>query len=80
MSSCVSFDANGFLVQSPTCDFVLLTQEEFTLLSTENFFTVMDSYFKFDSALSVQIVGLFLVTFVASHGLGRLVRTMGKHS
>lgn len=80
MSSCVSFDANGFLVQSPTCDFVLLTQEEFTLLSTENFFVVMDSYFKFDSELSVQIIGLFLVTFVASHGLGRLVRTMGKHS
>lgn len=79
MSNCVSFDANGFLVQSPSCDFVLLTQQEYTALSTENIPLLMDTYFKLDSILTGQIVGAFLVTFVVGHGLGRLVRIMGKH-
>lgn len=79
MSNCVSFDANGFLVQSPSCDFVLLTQQEYTALSTENIPLLMDTYFKLDPILTGQIVGAFLVTFVVGHGLGRLVRIMGKH-
>ena len=80
MSQCVAFDVNGYLVQSVNCDFVLVTQQEYMSLNAENLLTLLDLYFKFDSDLSVQIIGFFLVTFVAGHGLGRVVRTMGKHS
>jgi hypothetical protein len=80
MSQCVAFDANGFLVESTLCDYVLVTQSEYSGLNAENLLTLLDSYFKFDASLSAQIIGLFLVTFVVSHGLGRLVRIMGKHS
>lgn len=78
--NCVAFDANGYLVQSQNCEYVLLTQTEYTALSTENFLAVMDSYFKFDPVLSGQIIGTFFVTFIVAHGLGRVVRTLGKHS
>ena len=80
MSQCVSIDNSGFLVQSNVCDFVLVTQDEYMSLNSENLLTLLDSYFKFDAVISAQIIGLFLVTFVVSHGLGRLVRIMGKHS
>ncbi len=80
MSECVSFDVNGYLIQSTSCDFVLVTQTEYMSLNSDNLLTLLDSYFKFDASLSAQIIGLFLVTFVVSHGLGRLVRIMGKHS
>lgn len=76
---CVAFDANGYLVQSQNCDYVLLTQTEYTALSVENIPSLMDTYFKLDPVLTGQIVGAFLVTFVVGHGLGRLVRIMGKH-
>lgn len=79
MSQCVAFDTNGYLVQSPNCEYVLLTQTEYTALSTENITSLMDTYFKLDPILTGQIVGAFLVTFVVGHGLGRLVRIMGKH-
>ncbi len=80
MSQCVGIDSSGFLVQSTNCDYVLLTQAEFTALNVENFLAALDSYFVFDSTLASQIIGSFLVTFVVSHGLGRVVRIMGKNS
>ena len=80
MSQCVSATIEGYLVQSQVCDYVMLTQDEYTALSIDSIVPLIKMYFEFDVALAGQLSGLFCLTFFSGHALGRIVRTMGKHS
>lgn len=80
MSQCVAINEAGYLVQSQICDFVLMTQAEYTAISTESILALIKLYFEFDLALAGQLSAAFCLTFFSGHALGRLTRTMGKHS
>lgn len=80
MSQCVAINEAGYLVHSTVCDFVLMTEQEYSAFSTENILSLIKLYFEFDVALCGQLSGLFCLTWFSGHALGRIVRTMGKHS
>ena len=60
------------------CDFVMVTQAEFAQLQQQNLVNVLNELFAFDLATFGLINTAALVAFVTAHGVGRVVRTMGK--
>lgn len=79
MALCVQADESGYLIQSQVCDYVLLSQDEYSAFTVENIISMLQLYFEFDVALAGQLSGAFCLTFFAGHSVGRMVRIMGKH-
>ncbi|WP_434951823.1 hypothetical protein ACRWQL_01115 [Shewanella sp. HL-SH4] len=80
MPSCFEVDTTGRLIQSNVCDFVVMTQSEYEAFAIDSLLPLIQTYFEFDVGLAGQLSGAFCLTFFAGHALGRMVRTMGKHS
>ncbi|USD33950.1 MULTISPECIES: hypothetical protein [Vibrio] len=73
MAKCV-IEHSGYFISSPNlCDYMILTAEEVKelTLTTSGSLTI-------DSDLYVQLSGQLLLSFVAGHVLGRIVKTMGR--
>ncbi|NUW69796.1 hypothetical protein [Vibrio coralliilyticus] len=73
MAKCV-IEHSGYFISSPNlCDYMILTAEEVNQLTQ----TISGSL-TIDSDLYVQLSGQLLLSFVAGHVLGRIVKTMGR--
>lgn len=74
MSLCVAVN-NGAVVIDATCQFLLLTQEEVNKLTSQP--TLVD-LLQFDSSMYEFLLGYMLLSFIAGHVAGRIIKTFGK--
>jgi hypothetical protein len=79
MSQCVSItESNQLIVSGTTCDYVLLTQTELTVIQNAGLQETLNSLFEF----SVEDFGLIhtalIVAFIVGHSAGRVARLLGK--
>ncbi len=77
---CVVSDSSGYLVidNSGNCQLVVLSQTELETVQVANATELLDTYFGFHYETFSMINGSMLLAFVVGHGLGRIVRSMGK--
>lgn len=75
---CVSLQNDGSYQSSTTCDFVVITNDEYLTLSMNGLAEIFTEYFAFDMALFSLISISASVAFVTAHGAGRVVRALGK--
>ena len=77
---CVTVLQDGTLQASNTaCDFVIVTQEEYLNLGMQGLANLLTELFAFDLAIFSLVSSGLAVAFVSFHGLGRVVRAMGKY-
>ncbi|CAM4441418.1 hypothetical protein [Pseudoalteromonas maricaloris] len=77
---CVTITESGQLIATtqPACEYVLLTQAELTHLQFDGLVNTLNELFAFDLATFGLINAAALTAFFTAHGIGRIVRTMGK--
>lgn len=77
---CVTILQDGTLHASDTtCDFVIVTQEEYLNLGMQGLANLLTELFAFDLATFSFISISASVAFVTAHGAGRVVRALGKY-
>ncbi|MFY8351493.1 hypothetical protein AAEU29_13215 [Pseudoalteromonas sp. SSM20] len=76
---CVTILQDGTLQASSTsCDFVIVTHEEYLNLGMQGLANLLTELFAFDLATFSMINASCFVAFIVGHSIGRVVRTMGK--
>ncbi|WP_257221044.1 hypothetical protein [Pseudoalteromonas ruthenica] len=83
MAQCVEVIQDGIndgllQVSSSACDYVLVTQSELQTLSDMSLVNTLNALFAFDLETFGLIHATCLATFVTAHGVGWVVRLLGK--
>ncbi|KGK00283.1 hypothetical protein [Thalassotalea sp. ND16A] len=82
-STCVNVDVNGFLVNSGVpidqCnDLVLLDATEYNSINVDSIVATLIDLFQFSAEDMGAFVATCIITFITGHGVGRVVRILGK--
>jgi len=76
---CVTILQDGTLQASnTTCDFVMVTHDEYLNLGMQGLANLLTELFVFDLATFSMINASCFVAFIAGHSIGRVARAMGK--
>jgi hypothetical protein len=81
-ATCIGFKSNGTLKRLQqsvnTCSHLLLSKSEYDSFSDETLVSTFKELFEFSPTDFALINSIFLVAFISSHGVGRVVRLLGK--